>query len=145
MPWGKSEQQKRAEALEKERRSAEWQTEQERLQADWRRRNYPNTPVGRAAAAMENGDRFFQLSIAISELGGAASSFGSSSNQLRSAGGAPDVLGQIEELGWRLEHVGYVFIETGSTSTNRVFSTGEGTVIKGQVQGIYLFRTSAAG
>lgn len=93
---------------------------------------------------MENGDRFFQFSIAISELGGAASSFGSPSNQLRSSGGAPEVLGQIEELGRRLEQVGYVFIETGSTSTSRVLSTGEGTMTKGQVQGIHLFRSTRA-
>lgn len=144
MPWGKSEQEKQVEAAEKERRAAEWQAEQERLQADWKRRNYPNSPVGRAEAAMQNGDRFFQLSIAVSELSGTASSFGSSANEFRSSGGAPDVLGQIEDLGWRLEHVGYVFIETGSTSTNRLLSTGEGTVTRGQVQGVYLFRSTRA-
>lgn len=94
---------------------------------------------------MQNGDRFFQLSIAVSELSGAASSFGSSANEFRSSAGAPDVLGQIEDLGWRLEHVGYVFVETGSTSTNRLLSTGEGTVTRGQVQGIYLFRSTRAG
>jgi len=142
MQWGKSEDQKRAEAVEQERNAARWRAEQEHLQDEWKRRNYPNTPVGRAEAAMRNGDRFFQLAIAISELNGPDSSFGSSSNQLQSTGRAPDVLGQIEELGWRLEHVGYVFIETGSTSTDRVFSTGEGTVTKGQVQGIYLFRST---
>lgn len=144
MQWGKSEDQKRAEAAEKERDAARWRADQERLRDEWSRRSYPNTPVGRAEAAMRNGDRFFQLSVAISELNGAASSFGSSSNQLQSTGRAPDLLGQIEELGWRLEHVGYVFIETGSTSTDRLFSTGEGTVTKGQVQGVYLFRSTRA-
>jgi hypothetical protein len=36
-----------------------------------------------------------------------------------------------------------VFVETGATSTNRVFSTGLGTVIKGETLGIYLFRNAS--
>ena len=31
-------------------------------------------------------------------------------------------------------------VQLGSTSTNRVLSTGQGTVTRGVVQGIYLFR-----
>lgn len=157
MPWGKSEEQKQAEAAAKEREVAakqalrdreetERQAQEERRRAEWSRRSYLKTPLGQAEVATENGARFFQLTIAISELDGTPSSFGSSSNRIQSHAGAPDLLGQIEERGWRLEHVGYVFVETGSTSTNRVLSTGQGTVTKGQVQGIYLFRrTDTAG
>ncbi|WP_324645081.1 hypothetical protein [Pseudarthrobacter sp. LT1] len=49
-------------------------------------------------------------------------------------------LGQIEALRWHLEHAGYVFVETGSTSTNRVLATEQGVVTKGHVAGISLFR-----
>lgn len=134
MPWGRSDEDKQAKAAEKEREAAERQAEKDR-------EAYLRTPVGQAEEAMERGDRFFQIEIPISALSGPASAFGSSTNQIRrTRNRAPDLLGQIEEFGWRLEHVGYVFIETGSTSTNRMLGTGQGTVTRGQVQGIYLFR-----
>jgi hypothetical protein len=50
------------------------------------------------------------------------------------------VIGQIEECGWWLEHVGYVYVNTGSLSTNRFLRPGEGTVERGKVAVIYLFR-----
>lgn len=139
MPWGKSDDDKQAKAAEKQREASERQAAKDR-------EAYLRTPIGQAEEALQRGDRFFQVEIPISALRGPASSFGSSTNQLRrSRNNAPDILGQIEELGWRLEHVGYVFIETGSTSTNRVLSTGQGTVTRGQVQGIYLFRANRPG
>lgn len=133
MPWGKTDEQKQARAQQKQQEAA-----------DKEHQAYLRTPTGQAEAALARGDRFFQVEIPISALGGSASAFGSSLNVIKkSKMSAPDMLGQIEELGWRLEHVGYVFIETGSTSTNRVLSTGQGTVTRGQVQGIYLFRRAA--
>ena len=85
------------------------------------------------------GVAFFQIEIEVNQLAG-SSGFGSSTGRVRHSGGRPDLLGQIEDKGWKLEHVGYVFIETGSTTTNRVLSTGQGMVTRGNVTGIYLFR-----
>jgi hypothetical protein len=121
--WGKTEEQKQA---EREAKAAQ----------EW-----AESPVGRATAAKEAGQAFFQFEMDISALGG-SSGLGSSAGRMRHSGGRPDLLGQIEETGWRLEHVGYVFIETGATTTNRVMSTGQGTVTKGVVRGIYLFRNT---
>lgn len=121
MAFGKSDEQKQQNAAS---RAAE---------------EYARSPVGLAEAAKERGDLFYQLEIEINSISG-TSGLGSSTARVRRSGGRPDVLGQIEELGWRLEHVGYVFIETGATSTNRAFGTGQGTVTKGFTQGIYLFR-----
>jgi hypothetical protein len=98
--------------------------------------------VSLAVEARAEGQAFFQVEIAVSKLRGGSSTLGSSSNSIRHTGGRPDLLGQIEEAGWRLEHVGYVFVETGATSTNRVFGTGQGTVTRGEVVGIYLFRAA---
>lgn len=123
MAWGKTDEQKQAEA-------------QDQAAAAW-----AASPVGLATAAKERGDGFFQFEIDISTLSG-ASGFGSSAGRVRHTGGRPDVLGQIEEVGWRLEHVGYVFVETGATTTNRAFGTGQGMVTKGVVRGIYLFRNA---
>lgn len=123
MAFGKSDEQKAAEKLQQE--------------AD----AYAASPVGMAYAAKSRGDAFFQVELEINSVSG-NSQWGSAQGRVRGAGGRPDVLGQIEEIGWRLEHVGYVFIETGSTSTNRVLGTGQGVVTKGLTQGIYLFRNS---
>jgi hypothetical protein len=135
MAWGKSDEEKAAEVAMKEAQQLS-QAEQRQRQA------YLASPVGLAETARQRGDGFFHLELDISTLGGPASSFGSSANQVKRSGGRPDLLGQIEEMGWRLEHVGYVFVETGSTSTNRVLSTGQGSVTRGVVQGIYLFRAA---
>jgi hypothetical protein len=51
-------------------------------------------------------------------------------------------LGEIEKLGWRLEHAGYFFIMNGETSTARVFVSGEATAISGVTVGVYLFRNT---
>jgi hypothetical protein len=55
------------------------------------------------------------------------------------------ILGEIEKLGWRLEHAGYYFMVTGETSTDRVFVSGEATVISGVTVGVYLFRNTRLG
>ena len=125
MAWGKTDEEKAAASAAKQREA------------------YLKTPVGQAEEAKQRGDAFFQFEHDIATLGGAASALGSSSNRVTSRK-RPDVLGQIEEIGWHLENVGYVFIETGSTSTNRMLSTGQGTVTRGMVRGIYLFRNTDA-
>ena len=132
MGWGKSDEEKAAQA---KARAVERAAQAEANA----RAAHLASPVGRAETAYESGSGFFQLEIDVASLAGPASSFGMSSNKIKS-GARPDLLGQIEDVGWHLEHVGYVFIETGSTSTNRVLSTGQGTVTRGVVRGIYLFR-----
>jgi hypothetical protein len=133
MAWGKTEEEKERERLEKEQQRAT--DAAAKAQAA-----YDKSPVGKAQAAFNSGARFFQIEIEVSSLAGYASTFGSSYNSVNHSGNASDVLGQIEEVGWHLEHAGWVFIETGATSTNRVLSTGQGTVTKGNVTGVYLFR-----
>jgi hypothetical protein len=135
MPWGKSEEEKEAErvaAAQEERRKAEAAAAQAQAEAA---AAHAASPVGRAETAYASGDQFFQLEIDISRLSGAA--FSSASAVMKTDHRA-DVLGQIEAAGWSLEHVGYVFIETGEKSTQMFVSTG--TSVSGMVQGIYLFR-----
>ncbi|HEY2642460.1 MAG TPA: hypothetical protein VGI56_01790 [Galbitalea sp.] len=143
MAW-KTEEEKQQERAEKQRLAAEAEAERARqVQAAQDARaaaEFAASPLGRATTAHQSNDKFFQLELAVSELRGGTSFFGSSSNVIQHTGAATDLLGQIEDVGWHLEHVGYVFIETGATSTNRVLSTGQGTVTEGNVTGIYLFR-----
>jgi hypothetical protein len=100
---------------------------------------FAESPRGLARRAHEQGDEFFQIQLEVSRLSGESSFFGSTSNSLRQGGG-PDLLSQIEGEGWHLEHAGYVFVETGATSSNRLLPTGQGTVTQGVVLGVYLFR-----
>jgi hypothetical protein len=102
---------------------------------------YVQTPQGRAEQARARGQAFFEIELEMASLSGPGSTLGSSGARSRvRRNSRPDVLGQIEDVGWRLEHVGYVFVETGATTTNRVFQTGQGTVTRGVVMGVYLFR-----
>ena len=135
MPWGKSEEEKKADA-EQQRLQVEQKKERQAREA------YLRTPVGQATEAKERGDRFFEAQLDAAQLKGPTSAFGSSDNEVRRRTGAPDTLGQIEEIGWRLEHVSHAFIETGATTTNRVLGTGQGMVTQGVVTGFYLFRNS---
>lgn len=140
MAWGRTEEEKAAEraaALEREAAAAA-QEEQERQAAA--AAAYARTPVGRALTAFSAGAQFFQIELTVSQLGGEASFFGSSTSSVTHVGQASDALGQIEQVGWRLEHAGWTFIETGATSSNALFGTGQGTVTQGEVTGIYLFR-----
>lgn len=144
MAWGRSaeERQQEQEAREAANRAAATaQAEQQRaLEAQRQAEASATSPVGRATAAFARGDRFFQVELEVSALTGYASSFGSSANQITPREGTADVLGGIEAVGWHLEHAGFVFIETGATSTARMFATGEGTVTEGVVTGVYVFR-----
>lgn len=133
LAWGKTEEQKQADAAE----AAAAKQAKANLAAE---NTWLASPAGRASTAKERGDAFFQLQIEVSSLSG-HSAFGSSSSRVKH-GGRPDLLGQIEDVGWHLEDVGYVFVETGSTSTDRALSSGQGTVTRGQVMGIYLFRNT---
>ncbi len=151
MGWGASDEEKAQKAQYKARRQADRYEQKVRAEADREVRRareqqeaearaFAASPVGQARAAFAGGAQFYQFTANTSELSGAKSAFGLSVNTVTTDGAAPDVLGQIEQEGWHLEHVGYAFVQTGSTSSNRMMSTGEAVVTEGFVQGIYLFR-----
>ena len=134
------------EAARREREAAEAQAEAER--AEWARRaaeereraQWLASPLGAATAAMEEGQAFFEIQLEVGGHTGSAG-FGTTDSQ-RTVASSAAVLGEIEKLGWRLEHAGYHFMVTGETSTARVFVSGEATVISGITVGVYLFRNT---
>jgi hypothetical protein len=95
-------------------------------------------PVGRATTAKGAGVEFFELQLEVGAHAGSAS-WGEASGQ-RSSTSSADTLGEIERAGWRLEHASHVFLVTGESSTDRVFSTGQNTAVTGAMVGVYLFR-----
>jgi hypothetical protein len=92
-------------------------------------RAYLASPVGRAEAAAQRGDRFFQVEIPHSTVTGYSSDFALAphwdTTRTKRSETAPDLLGRIEELGWRLEHVTWLFVQTGASSRDKVLSSGE--------------------
>ena len=73
--------------------------------------------ISRATAAKERGEGFLELRV--------------------ESGYGAGWLAAVEALGWRLEHVGYVFTFTGWASGGGEFSHVEG----GATIGIYLLRS----
>jgi hypothetical protein len=106
------------------------------------RAKYLASPAGKAEAAYEAGQMFFQLTSNISEIEGRSSDWNYSQSTRTKQFNAVDTLGQIEETGWRLEHVGYVFVETGEIARSKTLSSGSVSRTQGYVEGIYLFRRS---
>jgi hypothetical protein len=102
------------------------------------------TPRGRARAARENGDGFFEYTGSLAETSrtvmGVLGGTSTSSGHKRRMTSHTDVLAQIEDEGWKLEHVGYVFEPTGTVSRDKAFSSGQTSTTSGKIVGVYLFR-----
>lgn len=128
MAWGKPAEQKQTEQAARE---------------DEFRGQLEAWAVGQAMTAHQGGDRFFQIQLPVSELALHESGFSRDTNAVRHIPGAGSILGRIEMIGWALEHVGYVFVHTGSNTKDMV-PMYTNTVTKGEVAGIYLFRRAAA-
>jgi hypothetical protein len=105
----KSAEEREAERREKEARQAKDaadRAEQERLAEEVRQRAAVlATPVGAATAAKEEGHPFLEVQL---EVGGHVGSAGFGSIQgRRTTASSAAILGEIEQVGWRLEHRGH--------------------------------------
>lgn len=141
---------KSAEEKEAERRKREAEdakllaARQERARAAEEKRQrdtFLASPVGAATAAKEAGETFFEVQLQVGRHTGTAGWGGTQGQHITASSAA--TLGEIERLGWRLEHTGYYFMMTGETSTDRVFVTGAATAVSGVTMGVYLFRNTA--
>ena len=131
----------RAERATHEQQAAQWRATWEAQEREAKARQaYLASPVGQAETAYKNGQAFFQFVTPISKIEGKSSDWSVSQSTSTRRFQATDVLGQIEELGWHLQHVGYVFVETGEVSRGKVMSSGAVSRTQGYVEGIYLFR-----
>jgi hypothetical protein len=135
-------------ATERRRRDAEYAREEaareERgrvAEEERRRAAFLATPVGAAMAAFDAGQEFFEVQLEVGAHTGTAS-FGSAQGQ-RSTSSSAVVLGDIEQVGWRLEHASYLYMVTGETSTKKVLISGDQTVVSGVTVGVYLFRRAS--
>lgn len=95
-----------------------------------------------ARAAYDRGDALLQLQLDVSVLVGQKSSWGSADNMITTDDSVGYFLSEVERIGWRLEHSGFAFVQSGATSSQRMWGTGEGVVNHGAVAGYYVFRRS---
>jgi hypothetical protein len=141
----KSAEEREAERREREAEQARAEAaraEQAKLAEEQRQRDaFLATPIGAATAAKEARQPFFEIQLEVAGHAGRAG-FGSTDGR-RTMSSSAATLGEIEQLGWRLEHAGYYFMITGETSTDRVFVTGQATAVSGVTIGVYLFRNSS--
>lgn len=121
------------------------QKTEEEIAADSARaqeRAFWDSPQGRATSAFERGDEFFQIEIPHSSVTGFTNAAFNSATagKIRQRLTRTDLLGQIEEAGWELQHANWVYIQTGQNSRDKFLASGQHVVVTGEVVGIYLFR-----
>ncbi len=95
-----------------------------------------------AQGAHARGDALLQLQLDVGLLTGERSTWGSAGNTLAGDESTGYFLGEVEKLGWRLEHTGYAFVESGATTSSRIFGTGEGVVNHGGIEAFFTFRAA---
>ncbi|MFI5428310.1 hypothetical protein [Aeromicrobium sp. UC242_57] len=139
----KSEEEKAAEQAERacvEAAQAAARAEAAKKAAEAKRRA---GPVGQAGVAKEAGLRFYEVQLDVGVTQGSATFGEASGSETRSAA-HPGHAGEIEALGWKLEHVGYVYQVTGEETTDKFVTTGQRVAVSGKTVGIYLFRNTSA-
>ena len=90
--------------------------------------------------ARQRGDALLHLQFDIAQLAGEASTWGSAQNRMLRDDHVGYFLSQVEHAGWRLEHTGYAFVQSGATTSARILGTGEGVVNHGGVEAFFTFR-----
>jgi hypothetical protein len=144
MAFGKSPEEKAADAAAKQERAT--QAAQQQAAADQARAQtaFLAGPIGQATTAKAGKQGFFEVQLTVGSSQRTSSMFntdptGSGANRTATHAGT---LAAIEAVGWHLEHVGYIFMITGESSSDRILGTGQNTAVSGETVGIYLFRNT---
>jgi hypothetical protein len=105
-----------------------------------REKEFAASPPGRARAAKTAGSKIFQIDVPLSQTTGRTEAMvGAFANSTETLD-CSNVIQSIEEEGWRLEHVGYVYRITGSVSRDKFLASGQQEAVSGEIVGIYIFR-----
>jgi hypothetical protein len=100
------------------------------------------SPIGQATTAKEQGQGFFEIQLEVGSSQRDTTIFGGNNTNIEKTKtqSHAGTLAAIEAIGWRLEHVGHVFVVTSESSRNKLLLTGQQTAVSGRTIGIYLFR-----
>jgi hypothetical protein len=146
MAFGKSPEEKAAEQAAKEQQAIEAARQQAAAAQAKAQQDFLAGPIGQATTAKQGKQGFFEVQLTVGSSQRVSSIFnsdptGSGSNRTATHAGT---LAAIESVGWHLEHVGYIFMITGESSSDRILGTGQNTAVSGETVGIYLFRNTDA-
>lgn len=120
--------------------------EQKRAEDEARHKEaeFAASPAGQARAAKTAGMKIFQIDVPLSQTKGVTvamvGAFAHSSKTINYA----NVIQSIEEEGWHLDQVGYVYRITGSESRDKFLASGQQEAVSGEIVGIYIFRANSA-
>jgi hypothetical protein len=98
------------------------------------------TPVGQARLARQAGRRYYQIMAQVSNTKISATFAGNVSKS--KSNDHTGLIESIEDEGWMLQDIGYVFQETASDSKSKAFGSGERTAVSGNIMGMYLFKVA---
>lgn len=102
------------------------------------------SPAGQARAAKAAGMKIFQIDVPLSKTKSIVIAMTGAFTDKSATKDYSSTIQSIEDEGWRLEHVGYIYRITGSESRDKFMASGQQEAISGEVVGIYLFRATAA-
>jgi hypothetical protein len=144
MAFGKSPEEKAAEKAAAEQQAAQQAAQAAQAAQQQAMAQFLASPVGLATTAKQQKQGFLEVQLTVGSSQRVASFFnpnpaGSGENRTATHAGT---LAAIEAVGWRLEHVGYIFMITGESSSERIIGGGQNTAVSGETVGIYLFRNS---
>jgi hypothetical protein len=116
--------------------------ERHKLEEEKRKKEaaFAKTPAGQARAAKAAGMKIFQIDIPLSKTTSrTVAMFGAfaDSTKIEDYSGS---IQAIEDEGWRLDNVGYVYRITGSESRDKFLKSGQQEAVSGEIVGIYIFR-----
>jgi len=92
-----------------------------------------------ATEAKEQGQGFLELQLQVGTSQQKSNFSGTGVYSHRETKGHAGLLSAVEQIGWHLEHMTYVFMPTHQ-KTHKAFLGGENASISGVVMGFYLFR-----
>lgn len=116
--------------------------EQKEAADDRARQEYLSSPAGQAAQAKERGDRFFEIQLFVATSARTSLGMNTPVHATTTTQSSAHHLAAIEDVGWRLEHVGYTFMETSEEVTVKNLRVGENVGVSGVIVGVYLFRST---
>ena len=97
------------------------------------------SPVGKARAARERGDKIFQCEFELRDSAPRVAPMVGATTSTQYADPST-ILNAICAEGWDMLSGSFVFHELGSESRDRFLASGQQTAVKGIVVGYYLFR-----
>jgi len=101
---------------------------------------FAKTPAGQARAAKAAGMKIFQIDIPLSKTKASTVAMVGAFAHSTKIEDYSSTIQAIENEGWHLDNVGYVYRITGSESRDKFLSSCQQEAVSGEIVGIYIFR-----